>query len=69
MAKYRKFEYSAGYVGTDTKVIMKFSDDYTEKQIEEIFNGWVEDQQSWSADFTEVDESEVEEDDIEDEYK
>jgi hypothetical protein len=69
MAKYRKFIYNAGYVGTETEVIMKFADSYTDKEIEEIFNDWIEDQHNWSADCVEVDESDIDESDLEDEYE
>lgn len=69
MAKFRKFQYSAGYIGTDTEVIMEFSDDYTEEQINDIFEGWVDEQHCWSSECTEVDESEVDENEIEDRYE
>lgn len=40
MAKYYKFSYSAGYCGTDEKQIVKFSDDVSEKEVSEAFEGW-----------------------------
>lgn len=69
MAKYRKFNYDAGYVGTETEVIMKFTDNYTEDEIEDIFNDWVQEQHCWSCDCVEIDESEIDIWQIEDEYK
>lgn len=35
MAKNIRFYYSAGYVGTDTKVIIKFDYSYTDEDIKE----------------------------------
>ena len=68
MAKYRKFYYSAGYVGTDTTEIMKFDNSATDKEIEGSFEDWVEEQHSWSSDLTEMSEEEAEGEGIDEEY-
>jgi hypothetical protein len=68
MAKYRKFYYNAGYIGTTTEVAMKFSDDTTENEIKDIFDEWVEEQHCYTYDFTDITEEEAEEMGIEDEY-
>lgn len=61
MSKYVKFEYSAGYVGTDVTEIYVFDDDATEDQIEREFKEWVESQHSWEAGFNEITDEEAKE--------
>ena len=49
MSKYYKFHYDAGYVGTDVDEVFKFSDDTSERKVEEIFDDWYDDQRSDSG--------------------
>jgi len=64
MAQYRKFKYSAGYAGTETEVIFKFADDCSEEEITNIYNDWVEEQQTWYADWEEISEEDIDEDEL-----
>lgn len=68
MAKYYEFSYSAGYVGTDTKVIFKFDDSTTDKDIQEIYDDWYEEQRSDYGDFVEISEEIALEKGIEEDY-
>lgn len=36
-----KFYFDPGYVGTEREEIFEFSDDYTEKEIEQEYQEWV----------------------------
>lgn len=60
MAKYYKFTYSAGYVGTDETAIYKFADDVSESEVQEVFDNWYEEQQRHYGDFEEISEEEAE---------
>lgn len=60
MSKYIKFNYSAGYVGTDTSEIYVFSDDATETEIEQCYKEWVEEQHSWQSGLEEITKQEAE---------
>lgn len=60
MSKYVKFNYSAGYVGTDTSEIYVFEDDATEEEIEQCHKDWVEEQHSWESGFKEITKEEAE---------
>lgn len=59
MAKYVRFTYNAGYVGTDTEAVYKFPDSYTDEDIEEVYEEWYEKQDSASGDFGEISEDEA----------
>lgn len=61
MSKYYKFHYDAGYVGTDVDEVFKFSDDTSERKVEEIFDDWYDDQRSDSGVYEEISEDEAEE--------
>lgn len=61
MSKYYKFHYDAGYCGTDTDEVFKFSDDTPESKVEEVFEDWYENQKNDSGDFEEISEEEAEE--------
>lgn len=69
MAKYRKFTYTTGYCGTEKSAIFKFSDSYTEKEIEGIYDEWYEDQRSDSGDIEEISEEDALDGYIDDEYE
>lgn len=60
MAKYYRFKYSAGYIGTDTEEIFKFNDDITEKEVDEIFDDWYAEQRSDYGSNEEISEEEAE---------
>lgn len=60
MAKYFRFEFNAGYVGTDCSQVFKFNDDVTEKEVNNIYEEWYADQRSDYGDCIEI---EVDEDD------
>ena len=70
MAKYYKFNYTTGYVGTDTEVIFKFPDDWTDKDIARIFDEWYDEQRSDSGDYEELDQEDEDfnEDNFDDSY-
>lgn len=38
MAKYYKFHYSAGYVGTDETAVYKYADSVEQKEVQEDFD-------------------------------
>lgn len=61
MSKYFKFHYSAGYCGTDVDEVFKFSDDTSEKEIEEIFNDWYDEQRSDNGRYVGISKEEAEE--------
>ena len=42
MAKYYRFTYSAGYVGTDEEEIIEVPDSYSESDVEELYEEWFE---------------------------
>ncbi len=69
MAKYYKFHYSAGYVGTDVDEVMKFSDDVSENEVQETFDDWYEEQRSDEGDFEEISEEEAEDLGIDEDYE
>lgn len=68
MAKYYKFHYSAGYVGTDVDEIMKFSDDVSESEVQETFDDWYEEQRNDCGNFEEISEEEAEDLGIDEDY-
>lgn len=60
MAKYYKFHYSAGYVGTDETAVYKYDDSVEEKEVQEDFNDWYEECRNDSGGFEEISEEEAE---------
>lgn len=69
MAKYYKFHYSAGYVGTDEEAIYKFSDDVSEKEVEETFDDWYESVRTDEGSFGEISEEEAEDEGIDEDLE
>ncbi len=59
MAKYYKFKYSAGFSGTETDKVIKFSDDITETEVQEAFDDWYAEQRRDYGDFEEISEEEA----------
>ena len=68
MAKYFKFCFSAGYAGTDTKQIMKVNNDSTEKEVDELFEGWYAETRTDSGYYEEIPEEEAEELGVDEDY-
>lgn len=68
MAKYYRFHYSAGYCGTDEEQIVKFSDDVSEKEVEETFDDWYESVKTCEGDYEEISEEEVEDEGVDQDY-
>lgn len=68
MAKYRKFTYSAGYAGTEVESVYKFSDAYTEDEIESIYNDWYDEQRGDEGSSEEISEEEALASGIEEEF-
>ncbi len=68
MAKYYKFSYSAGYCGTDEEQIFKFSDNVSEKEVEETFDDWYECVNTASGSYEEISEEEAEDEGIDEDY-
>ena len=68
MAKYYKFKFSAGFAGTATENIIKFDDNVTEKEIEEIFNDWYEEQRRDYGSNNEISEEEAERLGVDEDY-
>ena len=64
MAKYYRFTYSAGYVGTEESAIFKFDDDVTENAVSEEFDEWYENKMTCSGDYEEISEEEAEDEGI-----
>ncbi len=64
MAKYYKFNYSAGYCGTDEEAVFKFPDDVSEDEVKEVFEDWYNSVNTASGNFDEISEEEAEEDGI-----
>lgn len=60
MAKYYKFHYSAGYVGTDETEVYKYDDSVEEKNVKEDFEDWYEEQRKDTGSFKEISEEEAE---------
>lgn len=60
MAKYFRFKYSAGYVGTDTSEVFKFADKATQSDVQEVFDDWYAEQSREYGDFEEISEEEAE---------
>lgn len=69
MAKYYRFNYSAGYVGTDKTAVFKFSDDATEEEVREAFDDWYENQSKEHGDFEEISEEEAEDEGIDEDLE
>lgn len=63
MAKYYKFHYSAGYCGTEEEQIVKFDDNVSEKEVEEVFGDWYECVNTASGSYEEISEEEAEDED------
>lgn len=61
MAKYFKFHYDAGYVGTDVDEVYKFDDDISDNEVEEVFDDWYEEQRSDNGEYEEISQEEAEE--------
>lgn len=68
MAKYYKFHYSAGYCGTYEEQIAKFSDDVSEKEVEETFDDWYESVKNCGGSYEEISEEEAEYEGIDEDY-
>jgi hypothetical protein len=64
MAKYYRFHYSAGYVGTDVDEIFKFPDNVTENEVSETFDEWYDEQLTSSGSYEEISEEKAEKDGI-----
>ncbi len=60
MAKYYKFKYSAGFSGTETNEVIKFSDDVSESEVQETFDDWYAEQRRDCGDFEEISKEEAE---------
>ena len=60
MAKYYKFTYNAGYVGTEESAIFKFGDGASENDVSETFDDWYEQMMTCSGDYEEISEDEAE---------
>ena len=61
MAKYFKFHYDAGYVGTDVDEVYKFDDDISDNEVEEVFDDWYDEQRSDNGEYEEISQEEAEE--------
>lgn len=61
MAKYFKFHYDAGYVGTDVDEVYKFDDDISDNEVEDAFDEWYDDQRSDNGEYEEISQEEAEE--------
>ena len=68
MSKYYRFKYSAGYVGTDVEEIIEVPDDYSETDVEELYEDWYESQLTASGDYEEISEEEAKESGIDESY-
>lgn len=68
MSKYYRFHYSAGYCGTDEESIVKFSDDVSEKEVEETFDDWYESVKTCEGSYEEITEEEAEDEGVDDDY-
>ncbi len=68
MAKYYKFHYSAGYCGTEEEQIVKFDDNVSEKEVEEVFGDWYECVNTASGSYEEISEEEAEDEGIDEDY-
>lgn len=68
MAKYYKFNYSAGYCGTDEQQIVKFDDDVSEKEVSEAFEYWYDSVNTASGSYEEISEEEAEDEGIDEDY-
>lgn len=68
MAKYYRFEYSAGYCGTEVKEIIKFPDDVDEEYVSEFYSDWYEEKNTAHGRYKEISEEEAERDGIDQDY-
>lgn len=68
MAKYYKFNYSAGYCGTDEEQIVKFDDNVSEKEVSEAFEDWYDSVNTASGGYEEISEEEAEDEGIDEDY-
>lgn len=68
MAKYYRFKYSAGYIGTDAEKTVEVPDSYTTGDVQELFDEWYEEQDKSDGDFEEISESEAQDCDIDESY-
>lgn len=68
MAKYYRFNYSAGYCGTYRKEIVKFPDDASEKEVEEAFNDWYDSVNTADGGYDEISMEEAEDEGIDEDY-
>lgn len=68
MAKYYKFTYSAGYIGTDVAEVIEIPDDYSEADVKELYEDWFECQLTASGNYKEISEEEAKENGIDESY-
>lgn len=68
MAKYYRFNYSAGYCGTDQEQIVKFSDDVSEKEVSETFDDWYDSVNIADGGYEEISKEEAEDKGIDEDY-
>lgn len=64
MAKYYRFTFSAGYIGTDEIEIYKFDDNASESEVSEVFDDWYDNMRKDSGDFQEISEEKAKEEGI-----
>lgn len=68
MAKYYRFTYSAGYVGTDEEEIIEVPDNYTESEIENLYDDWYESRLTAYGGYEEISEEEALESGVDESY-
>lgn len=68
MAKYYRFTYSAGYIGTDVEEIIEVPDSYSEADVEELYEDWYESQLTASGGYDEISEEEAQEIGVDESY-
>lgn len=61
MAKYFKFHYDAGYIGTDVNEVFKFDGDISDNEVEDVFDNWYDEQRSDNGSYEEISQEEAEE--------
>lgn len=68
MAKYYRFHYSAGYIGTDEEQIVKFPDDVSLEELSDTFDDWYDSVNTASGNYDEISEEEAENEGIDEDF-
>ncbi len=68
MAKYYNFNYSAGFSGTETNEVVRFSSDVSEDEVQKTFDDWYEEQRRDCGYFEEISKEKAENLGVDEDY-